>query len=164
MMAEVYWDLEWELQQQGFDYTYDKRLYDKLLHSDAMEVRLHLNASVDFQRHLARFIENHDERRAAEAFGVARSRAMAVLALTLPGLRLVHEGQFEGRRVKLPVQLGRRPGEPVVEDLEPFYRRLIAALRQPVFHEGEWRLLKPSRGMGRQPNSSQHRGLPLVSG
>ena len=29
-MAEVYWDLEWELQQQGFNYTYDKRLYDRL--------------------------------------------------------------------------------------------------------------------------------------
>jgi glycosidase len=25
-MAEVYWDLEWTLQQHGFDYTYDKRL------------------------------------------------------------------------------------------------------------------------------------------
>ena len=32
-MAEVYWDLEWTLQQQGFDYTYDKRLYDlSLIH------------------------------------------------------------------------------------------------------------------------------------
>ena len=29
-MAEVYWDLEWTLQQQGFDYAYDKRLYDRL--------------------------------------------------------------------------------------------------------------------------------------
>ncbi len=29
-MAEVYWDLEWTMQQQGFDYTYDKRLYDRL--------------------------------------------------------------------------------------------------------------------------------------
>lgn len=25
-MAEVYWDLEWTMQQQGFDYAYDKRL------------------------------------------------------------------------------------------------------------------------------------------
>ena len=81
---------------------------------------------------------------------------MAVLALTLPGLRLVHEGQFEGRRVKLPVQLGRRPGEPVVEDLEPFYRRLIAALRQPVFHEGEWRLLKPVEEWAGNPS---HRNI-----
>ena len=30
-MAEAYWDLEWELQQQGFDYCYDKRLYDRLV-------------------------------------------------------------------------------------------------------------------------------------
>jgi hypothetical protein len=29
-MAEVYWDMEWTLQQQGFDYCYDKRLYDRL--------------------------------------------------------------------------------------------------------------------------------------
>ncbi len=31
-MAEVYWDMEWDLQQQGFDYCYDKRLYDRLIH------------------------------------------------------------------------------------------------------------------------------------
>ena len=30
LMAEVYWDLEWALQHQGFDFTYDKRLYDRL--------------------------------------------------------------------------------------------------------------------------------------
>jgi hypothetical protein len=24
-IAEAYWDLEWELQQQGFDFCYDKR-------------------------------------------------------------------------------------------------------------------------------------------
>ena len=29
-MAEVYWDLEWTMLQQGFDYAYDKRLYDRL--------------------------------------------------------------------------------------------------------------------------------------
>ncbi len=29
-LAEVYWDLEWTLQQQGFHYTYDKRLLDRL--------------------------------------------------------------------------------------------------------------------------------------
>ena len=33
-MAEVYWDLEWTLQQQGFDYAYDKRLYDRLREGD----------------------------------------------------------------------------------------------------------------------------------
>ena len=34
-MAEAYWDLEWALQQQGFDYCYDKRLYDRLVTGDA---------------------------------------------------------------------------------------------------------------------------------
>ena len=29
-LAEAYWDLEWALHQQGFDYCYDKRLYDRL--------------------------------------------------------------------------------------------------------------------------------------
>ena len=31
-MAEAYWDMEWTLQQQGFDLCYDKRLYDRLVH------------------------------------------------------------------------------------------------------------------------------------
>jgi hypothetical protein len=142
-MAEVYWDMEWELQQQGFDYTYDKRLYDRLLSGDATSVRAHVSADIAYQRHLARFIENHDEPRAVQAFGVERGKAAAVLALTLPGLRLLHEGQIEGRRVKLPVHLGRRQPEQPVQGLEPFYRRLLGILRHPVFHDGRWRTVEP---------------------
>jgi len=48
-MAEVYWDLEWTLQQQGFDYTYDKRLYDRLLVGHARPVREHFQAGLDYQ-------------------------------------------------------------------------------------------------------------------
>jgi len=152
MLAEAYWDLEWELQQQGFDYAYDKRLYDHLLDGDATLVRLHLHADLDYQRHLARFVENHDERRALDAFGPQRSRAVATLALTLPGLRLLHEGQLEGCRLKLPVQLGRRPPEPPEPGQEPFYRRLLVALRHPVFHDGHWRLLTPQEGWPGNPS------------
>jgi hypothetical protein len=141
-LAEVYWDMEWELQQQGFDYTYDKRLYDRLLSGDPTSVGLHLHADPEYQRHLARFVENHDEERALAAFGLQRSRAVAALALTLPGLRLLHEGQLEGYRLKLPVQLGRRQPEPPEPGVERFYRRLLAALRHPVFHDGDWRLLE----------------------
>ena len=141
-MAEVYWDMEWVMQQQGFDYAYDKRLYDRLLRDDVASVRGHLTAGTDYQQHLARFIENHDERRAAEAFGVERSKATAVLALTLPGLRLVHEGQMEGLRTKLSVHLGRRRQEAPVDGLIPFYHRFLAALSHPVFHDGEWKLLQ----------------------
>lgn len=144
LLAEVYWDLEWELQQQGFDYVYDKRLYDRLLENDAMDVRLHLTASLDYQQRLARFVENHDERCAAEAFGLQRSLAAAAVTYTLPGLRLLHEGQLDGRRIKLPVQLGRRPVEASLPEVERFYRRLLAALRHPAFHDGDWQALRPN--------------------
>lgn len=144
LLAEVYWDLEWELQQHGFDYTYDKRLYDRLLEHDAMDVRLHLTAGLDYQHHMARFTENHDEQRAVTAFGVQRSLAAAVVTYTLPGLRLFHEGQLDGWRVKLPVQLGRRPDEEALPPVDQFYRRLLAALRDPILHDGEWHLLKPA--------------------
>jgi hypothetical protein len=151
-MAEVYWDMEWDLQQQGFDYTYDKRLYDRMLHGDATSVRMHLYADIGFQRQLARFIENHDEPRAVQVFGVERGKAAAVLALTLPGLRLLHEGQLEGYRVKLPVHLGRRQREEPVSGMEPFYRRLLDILHHPVFHDGEWQVLEPWAAEAGEPS------------
>lgn len=142
MMAEVYWGLESELQKMGFDYTYDKDCYDYLLGGQVKKVRIHLCANLKYQFHLVRFIENHDEKRALEAFGdPRRCQAAATIALTLPGMRLFHEGQFEGYRLKLPVQLGRRHSELIDEDMEAFYRRLLAVLRDPVFHNGQWRLL-----------------------
>jgi hypothetical protein len=144
VVGEVYWDLEYRLQQLGFDYTYDKRLYDRLLGGHADSLRDHLRAGVDFQRRLARFIENHDEPRAA-AFGAERSRAAAVLALTVPGMRLVHEGQIEGRCLKIPVQLGRRRAEPSDLVMQAHYGRLLRAVSDPVFHQGAWQLLEPRR-------------------
>ena len=157
-MAEVYWDLEWTLQQQGFDYTYDKRLYDRLVHGSADEVRGHLSGDVEYQRHLVRFIENHDEPRAMSSLGPWRDRAAAVVALTLPGLRLVHEGQMEGWRLKLPVQLGRRHTEPTEQGLPDFYEALLRALGDPVFHDGAWRLIEPQEAW---PGNPTHRGFVL---
>jgi hypothetical protein len=143
-MAEAYWDLEWELQQQGFDYCYDKRLYDRLEHDSGENVRLHLCADLAYQEKLVRFIENHDEPRAAAAFTSEKERAAAVTIATIPGVRLFHEGQFEGRRVRLPVFLGRRPTEPVAPDLQAFYRTLLMAASAQSFHVGEWRLCERS--------------------
>ena len=102
LVAEAYWDLEWQLQQLGFDFCYDKRLYDRLLHEDASSVRGHLHADLDYQRRLVRFLENHDEPRAAAELPPERERAAAVAVATLPGATLWHEGQFEGWRVRLP--------------------------------------------------------------
>jgi hypothetical protein len=140
LIAEAYWDREGELQQQGFDYCYDKRLYDRLRHGSADPVHKHLLADLSYQERLVRFIENHDEPRAAAAFGDRQARAAAVTIATLPGARLFHQGQFEGRRIRLPVFLNRRPPEPVDSDLQNFYHTLLAAVAQPVFKAGAWRL------------------------
>jgi glycosidase len=141
-VAEAYWDLEWELQQQGFDFCYDKRLYDRLEHGNAESVRLHLCAELAYQAKLLRFIENHDEPRAAATFSAAKERAAVVLMATLPGARLFHDGQFEGRKVRLPVFLDRRPSEPVDQPLQVFYHWLLDAINAPVFRDGQWSLCK----------------------
>jgi len=143
-IAEAYWDREWELQQQGFDYCYDKKLYDRMEHGEAESVRLHLLATLAYQERMVRFIENHDEPRAAATFPGGKGRAAAVAILTLTGARLLHEGQFEGRKVRLPVFLGRRPAEPVDHDLAAFYGRLVQETRRDAFRNGAWRLCERS--------------------
>jgi hypothetical protein len=143
-MAEAYWDLEWELQQQGFDYCYDKRLYDRLVHDNGESLRLHLCADLAYQDKLVRFIENHDEPRAASKFPPLMERAAAVAFAAIPGAKLFHEGQLEGRKVRPPVFLERRPPEPVDSDLQAFYKNLLRVIRRPVFQEGEWRLCERS--------------------
>jgi hypothetical protein len=150
-IAEAYWDLEWELQQRGFDFCYDKRLYDRLLHGPAASVRGHLDADLAYQGRLLRFIENHDEPRAAVEFPSAKGRAAAVTVATLPGARLFHEGQFEGRTVRLPVFLGRRPDEPACAELQAFYARLLQAIDHPALRDGAWR---PSACTGWPDNRS----------
>ena len=139
-VAEAYWDLEWDLQQQGFDSCYDKKLYDRLAHSNAESIRLHLCADLAYQGKLVRFIENHDEPRASATFPGEKQRAVALATATLPGIKLFHEGQLEGRKVRLPVFLGRRPDEPLDQKLHEFYQKLLELTNRPVFREGRWRL------------------------
>ena len=141
-MAEVYWDLEWTLMQQGFDYCYDKSLYDRLLSRDAATVRAHLWADMAYQNKLARFLENHDEPRAAHDFPVPVHQAAAVITYLTPGLRFFHEGQLEGRRVKVSMHLGRRPDEPVDPILQEFYRKLLDCLKRPEVRQGRWQLIE----------------------
>jgi len=141
-MAEVYWDLEWTLQQQGFDYAYDKRLYDRLREGHAGPVRGHFVAGLDYQNKLARFLENHDEPRAAATFQPANGEAAAVITFLSPGLRFFHQGQFEGRLKRISPHLVRGPNEPVNERLAQFYNRLLTVLRQPIFRDGKWQLLE----------------------
>ena len=139
-MAEVYWGLEWALQQQGFSYTYDKALYDRLHAGNGRPVREHLMADHEYQVHSARFLENHDEPRAAEAFSPEMHRAAAIITFFVPGLRFFHEGEFDGRRVHVSMHLNRRPAEPVDAAIRQFYDGLLESLQRPETHDGQWRL------------------------
>src|SRR4051794_10039473 len=154
-IAEAYWDMEWTLQQQGFDLCYDKRLYDRLAHESAESVRGHLQADAAYQERLLRFIENHDEPRAAATFGPAQARAAAVVVSTLQGARLYHDGQLEGRRTRIPVFLGRGPDERPDEDLRAFYGRLLRAVAESGLRDGEWGLCECTGW----PDNDSHRQL-----
>lgn len=138
--AEVYWNLEYALLQQGFDFAYDKVLYDRIEHGDVYKIRQHLVASLDYQKQMMRFIENHDEPRAMSMLGEKRSYPAATLICTLPGALLVYEGQFVGRTVKLPVQIGRGPHEKANTHLEAYYHRLLRETRDPVYQNGQFYL------------------------
>jgi len=141
-MAEVYWDLEWTMQQQGFDYAYDKRLYDRLRDGHARPVREHLLADPHYQDRLARFMENHDEPRAAATFGPRMHEAAAIVTYLSPGLRFFHQGQFEGRTKRISPHLVRAPIEPTNDAVRQFYDRLLEVLHGTSVRGGEWRLLE----------------------
>lgn len=139
-IAEAYWDLEYELMQNGFDYCYDKRLYDRLVHGEGETLRDYLLAGLEYQDKLLRFIENHDEPRAAATWSPPQERAAAVVVTMLPGAKLVYDGQLEGRKTKTPVFLARRVQEPRNYELDSFYRALLKTVHEDLFHTGDWQL------------------------
>ena len=153
LLAEVYWDLEWALQRRGFHFTYDKRLLDRLRTGRVSGVRAHLGGALDFQRRSARFLENHDEARAASAFDLARHRAAAVVTYLLPGLRFFHEGQWQGRKAHASIHLGRRPIEPIDGEIQTFYDRLLPCLGRPELLLGAWRLCPCNRAWANNPTA-----------
>jgi glycosidase len=142
-MAEVYWDLEWTLQQQGFGYCYDKRLYDRLRDGHVRPIRDHLLAGLDYQDKLVRFLENHDEPRAASEFPWPQHQAAAIVTFLSPGLRFFHQGQFDGARVRVPTHLCRGPIEPTNPEIAAFYTRLLRALKTGPFRDGARSQIQP---------------------
>ena len=162
-LAEAYWDLEWELQQQGFDYCYDKRLYDRLRHADAGAVRAHLGAGLDYQDRLARFLENHDEPRAAAVFPWPRHQAAAIVTFFAPGLRFFHQGQFEGAQVRVPVHLRRGTARsPATPTSPPSTTGCLAVLRTDTFRNGAWSLIPPQPAWAGNPTWQDFISLRLA--
>jgi hypothetical protein len=97
---------------------------------------------MEFQKRSARFLENHDEPRAANVFTREKHKAAAVLTFLCPGLRFIHQGQMEGCTRRTPVHLGRGPVEPVDSNLYGFYDRLFACMRRDEIRNGTWELLE----------------------
>jgi hypothetical protein len=152
-VAEVYWNKEYDMLVQGFDYAYDKLLYDRIVGGDVPQLRAHLVAAYDYQKRMMRFIENHDEPRAYAALGPNRSMPAATLICTLPGACLLHDGQLIGRKAKLPVQITRQPDEPVDWELYGYYMRLLEETRHPIYEHGEWYLFE-TRAQGDETHAN----------
>ena len=141
-LAEVYWDMEWKMQELGFKFTYDKRLYDRLREASASEVRAHLGADAGYQSKMARFLENHDEPRCAAVFAREKIAAVVTLLSTLPGLRFYHHGQLDGLKTFVPMPLSHAQPETADHQIRELYEKLLRCAHADVFHAGEWQLLE----------------------
>ena len=141
-LAESYWNKEWELQQLGFDYTYDKPFYDHITSHPVNITRLreHLKAEWNYQSKLCLFLENHDEPRAAKKLG-PNHLVGALILLTSPGMHLIHQGQLEGLKLQLPLQLLRQTSEPLNNELPEFYRKLFKLTSTEIFTKGKIEIL-----------------------
>ena len=111
LIAEAYWDMEWVLQRARVRLLYDKRLYDRILGGDAPDLHGHpaptpATSSACFAfwrtRRAPRRQPDASRRRAGRGGGGGDPARC----------HLVDEGQFEGRQVRPPVFLSRRPAEP----------------------------------------------------
>ncbi|MBU2529967.1 MAG: glycosidase, partial [Elusimicrobia bacterium] len=140
-IAEVYWGLEWRFQKLGFDYTYDKVIYDRLKGSDSGDVRGHLRAEKLYQKRSVRFIDNHDEAPSIKTFGREKAFAAAIIMSTIKGLRFYQDAQLDGEMVKVPVQVIDYDC-PVEPSVRKFYEKLLKIVDHPAFHGGEWNLLE----------------------
>lgn len=142
LLAEVYWGMEEELLRLGFDLCYDKVFYDRLVHDRAQSLLDHLEKTSNFQERLLRFLENHDEARAAGIFPSGRHEAAALVLATVPGAKLYHHGQWEGRKKRIPVQMGFAPEEPLDAGVAKLYRRISKIKRKALPHTGMWTLCR----------------------
>jgi len=141
---------EWEdprMHLATFDATYDWTLYYTLL--DIRKGRLNAEAAVDtvlvreaqYPRGSLRlrFLENHDQQRAAKVFGYPELKPFAVFIFTIGGIPLLYAGQetADTLRINLFDKIEARwdKGYP---DARAFYQSLTTLRREnPVFVDGQ---------------------------
>lgn len=160
-LAECYWDREWDLMCQGFDYCYDKRLYERLAHGGAHEVSGHLMAEPRFLHKCAHFLENHDENRSPEVFK-ERLNAAAVITYLSPGLRFFHHGQEHGFKRKDSVHLSRAADERRDPQTLAFYKRLMAISSWAASRE--WKRLQPLQAWEGNPSHGNLIAMQIGNG
>ena len=124
-IAESYWESQNKLISQGFDYCYNKDLYDEFVAGSAESIIKTLRAHQIISANLLNFLENHDEPRAAFSMPKGREQAAAFIMSALPGPSLFYEGQIDGYPYKIPVQLGREPDFAGDDNLRNFYAELF---------------------------------------
>src|SRR5262249_28634724 len=141
-LAEAYWGKELDLQRLGFDLTYEKLLYDALVARNAAWIKELLSRPVDLLQRSLFFIENHDELRAASVFETDENLAAMAMLLALPGSVLVHQGQMQGYRKKVPIQLTRQRvvSEQPNDELKQGYEALLRCTAGPVFDVGKFQV------------------------
>jgi glycosidase len=144
-IAEAYWGLEERLRLLGFDFTYNKGVYDAIVHHDLAGLRHQLVQRGAMAGSL-QFLENHDEPRAATALADRGYRhAATVLLSALPGVRMIHDGQMEARRRQHSVHLGRRFEERPDQDERAVFEDLLGAVAASAIGKGDWQLLDSNR-------------------
>jgi len=138
-LAEVYGDSVYTLQSQGFDFTYDKELLDRLKANNLDYCRSWITGnSMSYFAHSAEFIENHDEERAVAIFGsYTKADAAAMVVMTMPGMRFYFQDQWLGYKNKLDVHLRRATSESSISTVTTMYTALNKIISDPAF-SGTW--------------------------
>ncbi len=143
LIAEVYWDRENDLLDLGFDYVYEKKLYNMILENSIGFINEYISRIFSYRKKRFLFIENHDEQRSAHLFQIEKLKAVATLIYTLPSMKLIYDGQIEGRKFYHALQLGRIQKEQESAELINFYKLLFSSIKNSTIKNGYFKILKP---------------------
>ena len=141
LLAEAYWGTEPRLIDLGFSFAYDKGFYDAVRDIRVPDVRTRLAEKIEYQSHLVRFLENHDEARCATVFGKERLPSVGTLMGTLPGMRFYDQGELDGYKVHLPITLRIAADELPDAFVASIFAKILRVSAEEVFHKGKWNLL-----------------------
>jgi glycosidase len=160
LIAEAYWGREQELQDAGFDFTYNKRVTDMLLRREYAELQeFLLGCKPEYLSKSIHFLENHDEQRIASVLPLERHKVAALLMMALPGMPLLHDGQLEGRKAFARIQMSKRPPEQPDSDLQFYYERLLLALQNTQIRKGRAEILQPAAA---EPGDATQKKLIII--